>query len=267
MQMNLTLPKWLTSLPCHHILDLTKHHKNVVEWPNLLSNFKCWYQMIMFYDINCFYCKNVCERTAPCLTLGRSGPYTEKKIKRTFFNGLNFCLTPQRGAGKILPSQEALFISATLIVCALDYIGTARHWVRKLDSEWNWLRMGHFHLQGFIKPRIGASVIIWDMGIADTFHSNQEYLPRASLSLTESTMGMLQTWLRTCRWHQTFQCATHNKSVVETSPTKYLGYMEPSTCWATSRNHVIKGLAYSPQTPLCSVETIYKNCCRNTRTP
>ena len=63
-------------------------------------------------------------------------------------------------------------------------------------------------------------------------------------------------------------CAAHNKSVVEPSPpslTRDLYNLEPSTQWATSWNHTITGLAYSPQKPMGSVETIHKNCCRSTR--
>ena len=47
----------------------------------------------------------------------------------------------------------------------------------------NWPRMGRFHLRGLVKPRIWTSVI-------------------------------------TCKLDIVFQCATHNNSVVETSPTR-----------------------------------------------
>ena len=41
--------------------------------------------------------------------------------------------------------------------------------------------------------------------------------------------------------------------------------MEPFTQWATSSNYAVKWLAYSPQTPMGSVETIHNNCCRKPR--
>ena len=43
---------------------------------------------------------------------------------------------------------------------------------------------------------------------------------------------------------------------------KRLGPHGTNHVLATSRNHAIKWLTYSPQTPLGSVETIHKNCCR-----
>ena len=41
------------------------------------------------------------------------------------------------------------------------------------------------------------------------------------------------------RWRQSFQCVTHNNSVVETSHTRDWDHLEPSTQWATSRNHTL----------------------------
>ena len=66
--------------------------------------------------------------------------YWTKKKKRTFCNGLTFYITKHWGAPKWTSSQEALFISSTLIVYALDHIGTARQGLRKLhetDSVWD----------------------------------------------------------------------------------------------------------------------------------
>ena len=61
----------------------------------------------------------------------------------------------------------------------------------------NWPRMGRFHLRGLVKPHIWTSVI-------------------------------------TCKLDIVFQCATHNNSVVETSPTRDWDHLEPSTWWVIS---------------------------------
>ena len=68
-----------------------------------------------------------------------SWSYTEKK-KRTFFKVLIFCITQQWDAGELPLSQEALFISSTFIVYALNHTGSAKHRLRNLhevDSEWD----------------------------------------------------------------------------------------------------------------------------------
>ena len=69
---------------------------------------------------------------------------------------------------------------------------------------------------------------------------------------------MLQISLRTEDGTRRFN-KPHNNSVVE---TRNWDNLEPSTQWATSRNHPVKELAYSPQTSVGSVETIHKNCFR-----
>ena len=62
---------------------------------------------------------------------------TEQKKKQIIFNGLTSAWLNNRALENY--SQEALFISATLVVYALGHIGTAIHGLRNLceiDSEW-----------------------------------------------------------------------------------------------------------------------------------
>ena len=76
--------------------------------------------------------------------------------------------------------------------------------------------MGHFHLWGLIKPRIWTYVITCKLVIAETLHSNKEWLARASPS---STVKVQPAW-GLQRALDVSMCHTHNNSVVETSPER-----------------------------------------------
>ena len=104
--------------------------------------------------------------------------------------------------------------------------------------------MGHFHLEGFIKPCIWTSVIT---------HKQKHFIPTKNNLLgpyhrrKRKDSGYAANQLEDCRWRKTFQCVTHNNSVVEISPTRNWDHLEPSTFGATSRNHAVIELTYSPQ--------------------
>ena len=125
-----------------------------------------------------------------------------------------------------------------------------------IDSEWvifTW---------GLIKPRIWTSVITCYWTLQKHFIPTMNNLlgPHHRRQWKDSRFGANQ--LEDCRWSQTFQCATQNSSVVATSSTRNWNHLEPSMKWVTSRNHIVKELAYSPQTSMGAVEIIHKNCCR-----
>ena len=99
--------------------------------------------------------------------------------RNVHFNGLTFCIIQQWGAGKLPPSQEALFISSSLIVYALDYIDMDYVTFMKLTQN------GTFSLVGFNKPCILTSAITCNLDIAESLHSNKEWRAGASPSSAE----------------------------------------------------------------------------------
>ena len=109
--------------------------------------------------------------------------YWTKKKKHTLFNGITFCITQHVGAGKLHPSQEALFISSTFIVYRFGQIRTAKHGlsnIYEIDSEWN-----IFTCWVWSTTHLNVCNHTCKLAIAETLHSNKEWLGRASPSSTE----------------------------------------------------------------------------------
>ena len=128
------------------------------------------------------------------------------------------------------------------------------------------LRRRHFHLWGWIKPRIRTSVITCKLVITETKNTCQGFASSRYHRRQRKCNGYAADQLEGGRWGQTFQCATHNNSVAETSPT----LEEIGTSWNHPRcgrhrgKHTATGLSYSPQIPMGLVETTNHNRCRNT---
>ena len=125
--------------------------------------------------------------------------------------------------------------SSTLIVYALDNIENARHWLYNahgIGSGWA------FYLWDLIKHASERlqSLVSW-------------ILQKRLIPTTNNLLGPRHRRQRKDSWYtlnQPEDCHTFRAT--------------------NSRNQTVKELAYSPQIPIGSVETIHKNCCRNTRT-
>ena len=112
------------------------------------------------------------------------------------------------------------------------------------------LRRRHFHLWGWIKPRIWTSVITCKLVITETKNTCQGFASSRYHRRQRKCNGYAANQLEGGRWGHTFQCATHNNSVAETSPT----LEEIGTSWNHPRcgrhrgKHTVTGLSY-PKIP------------------
>ena len=130
--------------------------------------------------------------------------YWTKKKKHTLFNGITFFITQHVGAGKLHPSQEALFISSTFIVYSLDQIRTAKHGISNI-----------FTCRVSLTTHLNVCNHICKLAIAETLHSNKEWLGRASPSSTEKGQ----------------QVCCKRAWGLQTAPDVSMGYTQQLCCW------------------------------------